>query len=187
MAGKVRLGEAGLCTVRSGMAGMECQKGEMNMVYEYKWDGYIFPVPAAVVGERCEAIEKQNGKVTRKALVDDARAEGAALHKLFEWDDAIAGEKYREHQAGSILSALKVVVQEKEQEEITVRAFVNVSATQKSEYVNVRLAMSEPDKTEVVLHNAMRELEMFERKYSALTQLQPIFAEFKELREKIAS
>lgn len=74
-----------------------------------------------VVGPELERIYKeQGGQLTPNALVTSARAEDSPLHSYFEWDDSIAGEKYREWQARQLI---RVVVLEGD----NVPAFHNVT------------------------------------------------------------
>ena len=60
-------------------------------------DGCRYSVPAQFAYDTIHDLYQQ-GKTTAKDLVDASRPEEAPLHKLFEWNDSIAAEKYREEQ-----------------------------------------------------------------------------------------
>lgn len=146
------------------------------MVYEYEWSGYKYAVPASVVGAECEKIEAENGSVTSEGLVESARSEDSSLHKLFEWDDSVAGEKWRNQQAKVMLSCLKVVVStEKSEKPIQIRAYLNPNyQNSRAEYFNIQRTMQDADLKAGVLIRAERELTAFTDKYRTLKELDSI-------------
>ena len=146
------------------------------MVYEYSWQNFNFPVPAEIVGKECEKIEKENGILTTGALVDSARDESSEIHGLFEWDDKIAGEQWRNNQARVILSCLRVTVQSEESDTPKkVRAFVNTNPERsKGVYMNIESAMNDFESRQGVLIRAKRELNAFLDKYQGIRELDDI-------------
>ena len=146
------------------------------MIFKYEWSGYKYAVPAQTVGLECEKIEAQNGSVTQESLVDAARSESSAIHGLFEWDDAIAGEKWRFNQARVILSNLKVtVVDAEEREPQKVRAYLNPNPKDvRANYFNVQRAMQDIDLRSGVLERAEKELRCFTEKYRTLQEISNI-------------
>ena len=46
------------------------------------------------------------GELTAKTTVEAARDEKSRLHNYFEWDNSIAGEKYREQQARTLIGCV---------------------------------------------------------------------------------
>ena len=64
-------------------------------------------------------------------VVELARDENTALHNLFTWDDSIAAEKYREHEAGCIIRNIVVVEKDDSDDNddgvITVRAIMSTN------------------------------------------------------------
>ena len=184
MAGVVWHGGTRHGKARSGRA-RQARNARKEKRMVYKWEGYKYNVSANIVGAHCEAIEARNGKVTSKDLVDDARDESSELHSLFEWDDAIAGEKYRRNQAQTILAALKIVIEDKPKEAVTVKAFVNVSPEPRSNasYVNVKAALENEEHKNAVLANAKRELYIVRMKYNTLAELSKVWAAIDEAME----
>ena len=152
------------------------------MVYEYSWVNYSYPVPASIVGEECEKIEKRDGAITVEALVDSARERSSAIHELFEWDDKVAGEQWRLQQARMVLHNLKVVVKSEDKKtSLKVRAFVNTNPERsQGRYMNVEDAMSNEDTRAAVLARARRELTAFTDKYSAIEELSPVVKSIKK-------
>lgn len=143
------------------------------MVYEYSWVNFNYAVPANIVGEECEKIEKRDGAITVEALVDSAREKSSAIHELFEWDNEVAGEEWRKQQARIVLHNLKVVVRsETADSPVRVRAFVNTNPERtQGKYMNVEEAMSNEEARAGVLIRAKRELTAFTDKYSSIKEL----------------
>ena len=142
-------------------------------------------VPAATAGAELERIEHKYGQVSPKLVLNESRKETAPLHKVFEWNDSVAAEKYRLQQAGGIINNLVVVLDEYEHKE-PVRAFVNVTnnaPTRSGEFISVVSAMQSEETRKVVLQNALRELKEFQKKYKDLGELAGIFNEIKKLRD----
>lgn len=145
----------------------------------YKWSiGMFSKVDANDVGKEFEKIEKKNGEVTKSAIVDAARNKNNVMHDLFEWDDAIAGEKYRLSQAGTIMAAL--IVEKEQNMNYGGRAYVNIERSEeigtKGRYVNYESAMSDDEMRSVILRNALKELVSFKEKYKELKELEKVFA-----------
>ena len=93
-------------------------------IYEYKI-GMKLPVSAQVAGEVCEELEQRNG-LTPHNLVEVSRPKDAPTHDLFEWDDTVAAEKYREVQARQVIRLI-VKVPEKSKSGEPTRAFVSLT------------------------------------------------------------
>lgn len=177
MFGMVGLGKAGRGAAWFGRRGSQKRK-ENKMVYKYEWGIYRFPVSAEVVGKRCEELEKENVTLSKEALLDSARDEDDELHPLFEWNDGIAAEKYRLHQAGQVLSSLKItVIQDQEEEPKQVKAFVQVTRdAHRAVYMNTQTALKRVDTREAVLKIALQELAAFKNKYQTLSELAEVIA-----------
>lgn len=58
-------------------------------------------------------IEKSKG-LTAEALLESAKNKNSSLHDFFEWDDTLAGEKFRLCQARILINEVKVIIEEKE-------------------------------------------------------------------------
>lgn len=147
----------------------------------YKWkSGSRVSADAQKVGEVCERLERK-GNLTPRALVNASRRKNAVLHDLFEWDNEIAAEKYRETQASYLIRSIEVVSAGISE---PVRAFVSVTANEeKTErtYINVERALSINGTREEVLAIALAELKAFERKYSNLEELANVIAAIREV------
>lgn len=147
----------------------------------YKWtSGARCAVDANIAGAVCEQLEER-GELTAERLVDVSRPEDAPLHRAFEWNDAIAAEKYRVEQAGYILRSLVVVV-ETADEAKPIRAYF---PTEVKRYENINVIMQSEDKRRKLLQTAKRELEAFKAKYKALTELNKVFEAIDTVAEAV--
>lgn len=151
----------------------------------YDWKTVNYPIPAQVVGELCERLEEEFGEVTRENLLEASRAEDSPTHKLFEWRDDVAAEKYRLKQSGSIIGNLRITIVTNENDktrEIEVRAFPNVNPIDgNGSYRSMEIVMSDVDLREKVLDRALRELTVFQEKYSTIKELAGVFNAISEV------
>ena len=142
----------------------------------YKWSIPQFSVPAQIVGAECERIEKECGSVTCEKLVDSARDMSSACHNLFEWDNEVAGEKWRLQQAKTVLCCLKIEVTNNEDNEPKqIKAFINTNPNNtKAQYCSFKNVMSDTYLMASAVERAKRELNMFLDKYNTFNELLPI-------------
>lgn len=110
-------------------------------------------------------------EITPQNVVDLARDEKSVIHNDFEWDDKIAGEKYRLHQAGDMIRSF--VFEPKKADESPTR--VLQITTEKSVYQPVKFFLKNEDEYQSLLKRAKAELESFRRRYSTLTELESVF------------
>lgn len=133
-------------------------------------------VTAQIAGEELERIERERGEITPAIVLEESRPDGAPLHDCFEWDDTIAAEKYRLHQASVIICNVQVAVGKKQK---VTRAFVNISdkrgVGQQGAYISIVTAMADDTTRNVVLQHALRELRYFMKKYRDYTELAEVF------------
>lgn len=131
---------------------------------------------AAVVAE-LQRIAASNGGILQPcAVVEAARPADSILHERFEWDDTEAAEQYRLWQARQLIRCSVVI---EPRTETTVRAFVSLTADREADgggYRETVRVMARADSRAALLADALAELEVFQRKYAALTELAAVFA-----------
>lgn len=130
-------------------------------------------------------VNRHNGTVTPKQVVDFARSKKTALHALFTWDDGEAAEKWRLHQARNVL---RVVVTILPNETKPIRAVVSLPKDRiaGTGYRPIEIVLKDVDKTEDLLKSALQELTTFKVKYSRLKQLAGVFAAIDKLQMEVA-
>lgn len=121
-----------------------------------------------------QELDTLGDSYTMHDVVDMARPEDHYMHDMFEWDNSIAGEKYREEQARKIVHML-VFVDEKTEKPSPVRVFYS-APLEPRKYEPTMVILKQPDKHKALLDQAMSELYAFKRKYEHLTELSEVFS-----------
>jgi hypothetical protein len=153
------------------------------MSEQYGWKpGSRLKISPQIVGEELISIQQRQGALTPAIVVEESRPENAPLHSEFEWRDDIAAEEFRKEQARHMIRHVVVRKETTSGEPIVVRAFVSVTDDQaKQAFFRIEDAMSDPDKRNQVLQQALRDLNAWRRKYDDLTELSAIFAAIDEV------
>lgn len=170
------------------------EKGGENMIY--KWKKKIYPIEAQEVGEYLENLENRDGKLEPETIVNEARDNNALLHKCFEWNDAVAGKKYRENQARHIIQNVVTVhvnplydalsnneIREvKIKQPIETRSFVSVkNEHEKRQYVSINTALNNEYMKNDLLESAKKDMKSFDDKYSHLAELAGVVKEIRKI------
>ena len=92
------------------------------------------PVGADVVGEELERIRAKTGQLIPDDVVKAARPKKSPIHTAFEWDDTVASEKYRVHQARNLIRAVRVVIEDESGESVSHPQFVNINRGHGEQY-----------------------------------------------------
>jgi hypothetical protein len=119
------------------------------------------------VGERLEALSL-HGPVTSDMIVADAQRPTSVFHRMFEWDDTKAAEKYRRTQAAQITGHLVTKAKMPGNGVQSVRAFVSLTPAGPSKQVGYVPAAKAPVELEV---KAERELMAWCRRYAGVKNL----------------
>ena len=129
--------------------------------------------------------DQNNGFIDPVVVVEFARNENTALHNRFEWDDTEAAEKYRVWQARMIIRMELVVIPETGKKDKLVRSFVSLVSDRKAEqdkgYRFMVDVLSDTDLRGRLLNEARKDMLIFRRKYSQLTELAKVFAAIDEV------
>lgn len=156
----------------------------MGMVFQYK-PGSRLSVDAQVAGEELSRIQAKHGNFfAPKHVVEASRSKKAVLHSIFEWDDAVAAEKFRVEQAGYLINHIVVFSTDHEDIEPT-RAFVSVSTDEGARFTGVFHAMSDAELRAQVIASALRELDAFTKKYRELNELADLFRVVPKVRRRL--
>lgn len=124
----------------------------------------------------CQTLEE----VTPANVLEKARNKRTELHKCFEWDDSIAGEKYRLIQARDIIRHF--VIYTPDEENLPKIRSYQIS-TECTRYEPTRMFLQNPDEYTELLKRAKNELEAFKQRYKTLTELETIFEEIDRFLE----
>lgn len=139
---------------------------------KYCWSSAGYKADADKVGKELEIIEERE-ELTREAVVEYAKDKNSELYKCFEWDDKIAGEKYRLEQATKVLTSIAIVLDE-EPKKVT-RMYVSIrNDNEKREYKNIISVLENDDDYKQLLSKAKKDFISYKEKYQDLLQLQDL-------------
>ena len=136
------------------------------MAVAWRFDG-LYKADAQTVANELESI-----KCTPENIVEYAKDETTELHKCFEWDNSIAGHKYRCIQAQRVVRSL-VITREDTGEKTPIR-LLHSEGNRTGEYKPIYMIVRDKDEYQSLLERAMDELRAFKRKYSCLSELEEI-------------
>lgn len=159
---------------------------KVNFVASWRPDAEKFrsKADAQKVAEEIYALGE---KVETKEILDMARDESKEIHKLIEWDDSKAAEKYRLEQVVNIMHDLHIVKINingaKKPEKIGVPVRMYYSLKGETGYRPMPLIVQDNDLHDKLLMTAKSELNAFMTKYASLTELEPIFKAIKEFNK----
>lgn len=135
------------------------------------------------IGEALAVITERNGgHLYPDAVVSAARDDKSPLHTHFEWNDRIAGHKYRLDQARSLIRCINVI--DTRTESGVIRAFVSIKDKSGVSYRAMGDVLNSADLQAKVLAAAERDLLAFESRYKALEDVCDLL---REARKRIAA
>ena len=126
-----------------------------------------------VIDEIVEVKEKYG--LTAEALLEKAKNEKSSLHNKFEWDNTIAGHRYRLQQARELINDVKVIIIKRE-----VNAFENLNikpgeTIPQRQYVTVQEIKENNDLKEQILKRAKNQIKYWRDMYALYEEFNPIF------------
>lgn len=136
---------------------------------EYSWKVWNYSQDANEVGKE---LEKLGDNVTAEGVVNLARDEKSVLHEMFEWNDGIAAEKYRNQQARNIITNIQVNIITDEERPRQVRAFVTTKKN--TVYEPIEKVVKDTDRYAILLERAYNELNGIKQKYTELQEIQEL-------------
>lgn len=123
--------------------------------------------------DELQSIYDARGELTPKAVVEVARNTNHPLHHRFEWDDRVAGERYRLVQASELIREVKVTYTTPSGEDHTVRAFTSVRLAQDVQsqaYKPTDEVLEDEFMRNLVLNECQREIDTLNKKYGHLKE-----------------
>lgn len=130
--------------------------------------------------DQMQAVYDEYGKLTPALVVEAARPADHPLHHRFEWDDAVAGPKFREVQASELIRRVKVKFREQDgrKPEGWVREFHAVRDEDGEHvYQPLDVVLSDPLTTRMVMRQMEHEWKALRRKYQDFEEFWRMIAE----------
>lgn len=123
-------------------------------------------------------------KITPLELLDSAKSKKSPIHDFFEWNDGIAAEKYRIHQARTILNSISIVVDDGP----PIKAYFNlINENSDRVYLTLETAQADENLWSQVVESALRELEHWRERYKTYKELSLITKDLEKNIHKIRS
>ena len=131
--------------------------------------------------------------LTAENILRKASKKSSLLYEFFDWDNSLAGEKWRLQQARSLINEIKIIVEDKE-----LYAFENVNVTVKDEktqkkslskfgsreYKTIIEVMNNEDYRNQLIHRALAEATYWKLRHAELIELNPIFISIETEKKK---
>lgn len=87
---------------------------------------------SSIVDVVCEDIYKRHGALLPETVVIEAADTAHPLHYSFEWDNTVAGHKYRVEQASSMIRTVKLATVTPSGQCVQVRKYVNLQSEKRT-------------------------------------------------------
>lgn len=122
---------------------------------------------AQAIGEALEStMSDAGGDLRTEAALEAARDPKHPCHQHLEWDDRVAGHKYRLDQMRAIIRCLRIVDAETDK---PVHAFLSVSDRGGVSYRTIEDVKTSADLRLIVLKRAERDLQAWEDRYREIS------------------
>ena len=135
-----------------------------------------------IIAELRRIARANDGVLAPENVVNAARSVRSPLHKLFDWDDTKAAEKWRIHQARQVL---RVTVELIGNDKSPVRVFVSLTKDRTGDETGYRSmvdVVSDDELYAQMLKDALEELRVFKAKYARFKELREVFAVIDRVR-----
>lgn len=118
-------------------------------------------------------LYEQHGELTAELLVDVARNAAHPLHDQFEWDDAVAGEEHRKHQARRLIARVKVRYVDPRNDAHTVkaRAYHSVRTPAGQAYRSTDDVVTDPYMRQLMRRQMYRDFQAMLDRYNGFDEL----------------
>ena len=149
---------------------------------KYSWKSAGFSANAQKVGEELEKIEDVTNKNVLEYAENNVNSE---LHKCFEWNNKIAGEKYRLIQASKVISSISFVIQEEPVKKQKVYFSIKTEEKDLCKFKNIKDILENDDEYYALCNKAKQELETCKNNYTDLIKREDlkdiVFEIYKEI------
>lgn len=154
--------------------------------YSWKHTGTSFiSADAQLVGEELEKLEFA-GELTADEVLEFARNNpNSETYKCFEWDNTVAGEKYRKMQASGILSSISVTIKEEPKETQRVYVSVKTSLDDTRKFKNIKEVLKNDDEYQQLIDRAKQSFVRTKEQYETLLEKEDLKEVIFELYKEI--
>lgn len=116
--------------------------------------------------DQLQSIYDAHQTLTPEIVLDEARDPQHPLHSRFEWDDTVAGEKWRRHQAHELITSVRITYAAPDGKQREIRSFHAVRSEKGHVYEPLEKVVNDPMLSEIVGADMRREWQAMKRRYS---------------------
>ena len=155
-----------------------------------KWkNGTRFLCDPEIAYEELESIRKTKGKLVPETVLEAARDNDNPLHLDFEWNNEIAGHKYRMNTARKMIGSIEVVYAQRPSRPVRMYSAVSAEHAARSEqrfvFAPTREILTDPRRRQELLSRALQDLTTFSIKYHDLSELSPVFQAIEKVSDEL--
>jgi hypothetical protein len=133
------------------------------------------------------AIYEQHGELTPERVVEAARLESHPLHHRFDWDDRVAGDSWRRHQAAELIRSVRIRYTRPDgmwPPVGEVRAFLGVrDGSGPARYEPAQQVANDPALRELALRDMKRDWDNMVARYEAFEEFSDLVAGWMAARQ----
>jgi hypothetical protein len=116
------------------------------------------------IGEALAKIRKRTkGRCNSKSVLDAARDQSNYLNRFFDWEDSVAGEKWRQEQARQLVSSIDIVETHKGKER-ALPAFVSINQRGGHSYHPIGEVLGSAELQIIALRQAEADFESYSKR-----------------------
>lgn len=124
--------------------------------------------------DQLQTIYDTHRTLTPGIVVDEARDPEHPLHNRFEWDDSVAGEKWRHHQAHELITSVKITYKAPGGQHREIRQFHAIRKETGHVYEPTEEVLRDEVMTKILMADMEREWRSLKKRYDQ-------FAEFRKM------
>jgi hypothetical protein len=145
-----------------------------------------YRLPNAIALQELEVIRQSNGGILQAETVVEAAADlESPLHGSFQWDDTEAARQWRIEQARRLIRSVLIMVPNYKK---PVPVYISLKFDRmqpKGGYRTIIDVMSNKDQREMLIAEAMADLQTWQAKYAMLEELRPVFETISKTRQSL--
>lgn len=152
----------------------------------------LTPKKVPLYQQELERITKKYNGLTAEIVVNEAKNKNSPLNQFFDWDDDVAGEKWRLWQARYLITTVRVNV-EWSGEVKNIRKYLNVRVSNDNDdevqraYLPTSVVLTTKEYRDQMLKKAVNEIEYWKKSYNDFIELEDIYNAIDKTQKKLKS
>lgn len=157
-------------------------KRKVKKVYQWRHEWMSKGVDPNLAVKEITKAEDIYGKVTPETVLNVAKEEDSPIHSLFQWDDSIAGEKYRLIQARKLINNLEIKIV-RNNETVSIPTFEIVRRDESNQFKSIEVMTV--DDVEFVKLSIIKEITRLTEKLSVYKKFNEVVGDLNKVKEKL--